>query len=336
MPELPDVAALLEPLLHQAGLSQPVRSVNLLTEQGVTNRMSLVTLSDGTQLMLRVYHWPWGGSDYDRLHKEKFLHEQLRQHGVPVARFLVDLMWDEYAVAPLEYLPGEPLGEQSLRLSSSDRVAAWRSCGEMLRRAHTITYPRGTYGVIVGTDVLPFNTTDSAVWQFDAPSWGHFHVGMIFHHFERLRQRRAGLSGTYAQLQDLLGHTISFLNRTLPVLLHNDAHPWNVLIYGTEQGWRCSGWIDWEYAWVGDPTWDLVRMDLFRRKPLGPTPDAFWEGYGAAPHEPERSVYELHIQLWMANQYLDGDRQLMPTYAAAMQYVERLREVVRALEQQLA
>ena len=84
-----------------------------------------------------------------------------------------------------------------------------------------------------------------------------------------------------------------------------------------------------------NPTWDLVRMDLFRRKPIGSTPDAFWEGYGAVPREPERSIYELHIYLWMANQYLDGDRQLMPTYAAAMRYVERLDEVVQTLKRQI-
>jgi len=189
--------------------------------------------------------------------------------------------------------------------------------------------------VIVGTDVHPFNAVNSAAWQFDASSWGDFHVGMILHNLGRLKQHGPNLSVTFLQMEELLAHASSVLDRAQPVLLHNDAHPWNVLIHATEHRWRCSGWLDWEYAWVGDPTWDLVRMDLFRRKPLGSTPDAFWEGYGAAPREPERSIYELHIYLWMANQYLDGDRQLMPTYAAAMRYVERLDEVVQTLKRQL-
>ena len=72
-------------------------------------------------------------------------------------------------------------------------------------------------------------------------------------------------------------------------------------------------------------------MDLFRRKPIGATTSAFWEGYGRYPAEPERSVYELHVYLWMANQYLSGDRHLLPTYEAAMAYVDRLDEAVRGI-----
>ncbi len=87
---------------------------------------------------------------------------------------------------------------------------------------------------------------------------------------------------------------------------------------------------------MGDPIWDLVRMDLFRRKPIGPTPEAFWEGYGRSPSEPERSVYEMHIFLWMANQYLNEDRQLLPTYEAAMSYVHQLDRVVKGIRRVLA
>ena len=67
-------------------------------------------------------------------------------------------------------------------------------------------------------------------------------------------------------------------------------------------------------------------------KQIGPAPDAFYEGYGAFPREPNRSIYELSIYLWMANQYLDGEvdgeRVLMPTYEAAMRYLEQIDESV--------
>lgn len=67
---------------------------------------------------------------------------------------------------------------------------------------------------------------------------------------------------------------------------------------------------------------------------------AFFEGYGSAPKDPERKIYELAIYLWMADQYLDGEvdeeRVLMPTYEAAMRYLGRVDEAVvkidRALE----
>ena len=103
-------------------------------------------------------------------------------------------------------------------------------------------------------------------------------------------------------------------------------------IYLHELLWVCSGWLDWEFAWVGDPTWDLVRMDLIRTRPIGPSPQAFYDGYGKEPGEPYRSIYELSILLWMANQYLDGDRFLMPTYEAAMRYVEELRSEVDRID----
>jgi aminoglycoside phosphotransferase (APT) family kinase protein len=96
-------------------------------------------------------------------------------------------------------------------------------------------------------------------------------------------------------------------------------------------GWECSGWLDGEFAWVGDPAWDLTRMDVFRPKPLPPTPRAFYEGYGALPPEPTRSVYELYIQLWMAAQHVEGQRAWVPTYDAAWRYVGSLDEHIRAI-----
>ena len=82
---------------------------------------------------------------------------------------------------------------------------------------------------------------------------------------------------------------------------------------------------------VGDPIWDLVRMDIFRLKPIGATPSAFYEGYGKRPEEPYRSIYELSILFWLADEYLEGvaagipdsDRSMLPTYRTAMTYVEQ-------------
>ena len=108
-----------------------------------------------------------------------------------------------------------------------------------------------------------------------------------------------------------------------------------MLVHEVDGQWRCSAWLDWEYAWSGDPTWDLARLEIFRLKPIGPTPAAFYEGYGIVPNDPEWSIYELSIYLWMANQYLDGEvdeeRVLMPTYEAAMRYLGRIDGVVERI-----
>jgi len=43
----------------------------------------------------------------------------------------------------------------------------------------------------------------------------------------------------------------------------------------------------------------------------------------------------MHISLWMANQYLKGDRHLLPTYEAAMTYVDRFGEAVQRIHRWL-
>jgi aminoglycoside phosphotransferase (APT) family kinase protein len=204
----------------------------------------------------------------------------------------------------------------------------------MLRQAHTIAFPEGTFGVIVGSHVHPF--AETFTWEDEAPTWGHSQVHMIWQHFHQLMKYKPDIALVGQDLQEILAEAIPFLNRTPPTLLHNDAHPWNVLVKPAGDRWHCSAWLDWEYAWVGDPNWDLVRMDLFRRKPIGQTPDAFWEGYGRYPAEPERSVYAMHIFLWMANQYLNGDRHLLPTYEAAMAYIDHFDDAIHSLRRLLS
>ncbi len=316
-------------LLHQAGLTQAVASVRPLTDNGITNQMALITLEDGTRLVLRRYQWPWEAPDLDRPQKEEYVHALLRQAGVPVPAILAHIDRAGQSSVLMEFMSGENLGDIVPSLSEEARRWAWRSCGSALRRAHTISYPEGTYGIIVGDHVRSFAEVGS--WEEKPPSWGHSQIHMIMDHFQQLCPHMRHLELVDQEVRETLAESLPYLNRTPPTLLHNDPHPWNVLVRFEGDHWQCSAWLDWEYAWVGDPNWDLVRMDLFRRKPIGATPDAFWEGYGRYPAEPERSVYELHIYLWMANQYLHGDRHLPPTYAAAMAYVDRLESAVHGI-----
>lgn len=333
-----DIEEIVAALLRQAGITGNVQSVQAITDKGITNQVSLISLQDGERFIVRRYQWPWAGRDLQRLHKEQFLHALLHRAGVPVPAILADTELDGQSAVLMEYVPGEALGDVTSALSEVARAEAWLSCGQMLRRAHNICYPEGTFGVIVGNQVQPFAefAGDTGSWQDEAFTWGHCQIRMIMHHFHLLLSRKPELARLGDELRATLTQALPFLNRTPPTLLHNDAHPWNVLVRSEEDHWHCCAWLDWEYAWVGDPNWDLVRMDLFRSKPIGPTPQAFWEGYGHAPSEPERSVYQMHIFLWMANQYLDGDRHLLPTYIAAMSYVNQLDRVVKGIRRLLA
>jgi aminoglycoside phosphotransferase (APT) family kinase protein len=320
-------------LLHQAELTAAIQHIEPLANNGITNQMALITLQDGARFVLRQYQWPWQDRDLNRPEKEQHIHALLHQAGVPVPAILAHIELAGQSAVLMEYADGLHLGDVTPSLPKEARIQAWRSCGQMLRRAHTISYPEGIYGIIVGSHVETF--AEHGSWEDSAPSWGHSQIHMILDHFQRLSQHMPALTRVDQDLRRTLAEALPLLNRTSPTLLHNDAHPWNVLVLSEGSQWRCSAWLDWEYAWVGDPNWDLVRMDLFRRGPIGATPDAFWEGYGRYPAEPERSVYEMQIYLWMANQYLDGDRHLPQTYRAAMAYVDRFDEAVAGIRARL-
>ncbi len=321
--------AYLPALVSEAGINRnSIRCVEP-TSTGVTNRTSLVVLQDDTRYILREYAWPYATSDnLHRVEKECYLHHLLQQHDVPVPAIVAKHDDDAQAVL-MEYKPGRLLGDVVGSLTDVQRDQAWRSVGAALRKVHSIRLPDSCPGVIVGERVQPF----------DEGSWGDFHYHQAVQHASNLLKRDMGLRFDLASMKHVLKLAIPVLNERPVVLLHNDPHPWNVLVNEAAGHWECSAWLDWEYAWSGDPAWDLARLDLFRLKPIGPTPAAFFEGYGSPPKDPERTIYELAIYLWMADQYLDGEvdeeRVLIPTYEAALRYLGRVDEAVERIDRAL-
>ncbi len=283
-------------LLGEAGIEnwaiQHVEPINT----GVTNLTSLVVLQDDKRYILREYVWPHPSSDdLHRIEKEKYLHNLLLENDVPVPFILAEFEEGTSRAVLMEHRPGVLLGDVVGTLHDDECAQAWRATGAALRKAHSIRLPEGYPGVVVGENVQPF----------EEGSWGNFQFHQVLLHAENLRKRGYGIRIDISHLENVLLPAVPILNVSPTVLLHNDPHPWNVLVHRVNGQWTCSAWLDWEYAWSGDPVWDLVRMDLFRMKPIGPTPAAFYEGYGSRPQEPNRSIYELSIYLWMANQYLD-------------------------------
>ncbi len=315
--------ASLTTLLHKANIKcGGIRCVDPVNS-GVTNRNSLITLQSGSRYILREYDWPYPTSDnLHRFEKELYLHDLLLKYDVPVPSIVANYDDGSNCAVLMEYMPGQLLGNVVDTLTEVQRAQAWRAAGTALRKVHSIRLPDGCSGVIVGERVQPF----------EEGSWGDFHFHQAIQHANHLLKRDLGLRFDLASMKSVLKQAVPLLNESPVVLLHNDPHPWNVLVHEAAGRWTCSAWLDWEYAWSGDPVWDLVRTDLFRLKRIGPAPDAFYEGYGAFPREPNRSIYELSIYLWMANQYLDGEvdgeRVLMPTYEAAMRYLEQIDESV--------
>ena len=238
-----------------------------LVASGTINRTMIVLGDDGSRNVLQEYRWPYQEpDDLNRPDKEAWLSDLARRRGIPAPRQLSRVTAGDAIVVLREYLPGHLLGDVPVTCAS-----AWRSAGETLASIHQIRLGADDRaGVIAGRRVRPFAEG----------SWGRWQLANAVEHSQPVAHRgryhidpeRVGR--LYARAVPLLG--------SRPVrLLHNDPHPWNILVDATENSWHCTGWLDWEFAWTGDPTWDVARLDIFRLKDIGPTPAAFDGGYGS-------------------------------------------------------
>ncbi len=97
-----------------------------------------------------------------------------------------------------------------------------------------------------------------------------------------------------------------------------------------DDGWCCTGWLDWEFAIAGDADFDLTRAARSRLVELGEMPMAFYDGYGRTPHPTREALYELVYFLHMAkdSQY-HVDRA---TYRYAWTYINCLPSRLEELE----
>lgn len=219
----------------------------------------------------------------------------------------------------LTFLPGVPLGDLPEMYDD-----AWRDVGRTLAAVHSIQIGDGTAGMIAGRNVRPF----------PEGSWGRWQLANAVSHAARVTTR-----GLYQldgdRVQSIFQRAIPLFDARPVRLLHNDPHAWNVIVDRSGGRWRCTGWLDWEFAWAGDPAWDVTRLDIFRSKDIGPTPHSFYEGYGCAPAPIVSDLYEFAVLLWMSNEAATGDQIMMPTYRRAHHYLQQAPALLTRLEQRL-
>lgn len=276
-------------LLAEAGLTSPVASVEPMSG-GVGNTMSLATLEDGTQVVLREYTWGTRaeylgrhGADTQGRRKEAYLLEKARAAGVPVPVVLAQRQGsddpDGDVPAMLQtFVRGRSLYE-ALRDGRADLL---QDVGATLRKIHTITFPGQRTGWIAGETVAPNTAT-----------WG----GFVAAQMQRTTQRVLQAADHSAAIGELLRRLPGGIEPDPPVLVHNDATPGNVMVDDE----RVTGWCDWESAYVGCATWDLVRMDALVRSWLGMDTTALYDGYGVAPPQPALDASMLACVLWIAS-----------------------------------
>jgi aminoglycoside phosphotransferase (APT) family kinase protein len=314
-------AELLGVVAETAGLCITDLNVTPASDIGSTNRNWIVT--DGERrYFLREYCWPFDGpDDLDRPEKEAWLGDLLRSRQVPAPRVLCRVKVAGSEASLSTFMPGKHLGDVPVTCTT-----AWRSAGTVLARIHTIRIGRGDQaGMIAGRGVRPF----------PEGSWGRWHAANAINHATAVAER-----GEYPIDPELVGriyrNAIPLLDCRPVRLLHNDPHPWNILVDRDGPNWQCTGWLDWEFAWTGDPAWDMARMDIFRLKDIGPTPEAFTAGYGSPRVPIVSDLYEFAIMLWMSNQAAAGDDLLQPTYHNAGVFLATADQTLASLDRKLA
>lgn len=307
----------LERLLRDAGLTSPVMSRHAMSG-GTANSMSLITLADGLRCVLREYDWGKRperlgrhGADTNGRMKEMCVLERVRAAGVPAPAVLASCPGsdDPDGAVPALLLALVP-GRSLWRALTDGRCDLLPEVGATLRIIHSITYPPDTYGWITGQmAVVP-----------ETPTWGGLLAAQITavsscsHRPEVQAQR------------ELLGSLAERLRTALrpepPVLLHNDATPFNVIV--SEDG--VTGWCDWEAAYVGCRSIDLARMEVFAREWFATDTAPLYAGYGDASLQPALDVAKLSCVLWLSSLERDNVSGYVDQYIASLE--ARVRDLL--------
>ena len=279
----PPPSALLHALLREAGIAgQPAPPTPLGLS---TSSVWALDVDDAAY----VVRWRLDGKAH-MLRKETYLSDLLRRHDVPAPETLA-IVSTEHGMATLSNrLPGIRLDVANQTLPEDERLHAWQTAGEALRRAHEIAFPAS--GEIVGDQLAPFPTP-----------WGDWVTDSLADDVRWLRSAIGAPPVDSALLDRVAAAAPKALRERPTRLLHNDALPQNVLVAPGPHGWRCTGWLDWEFARAGDPLWDVATLDF---RPARLVPDAFYTGYGARPPEPEASVYDLLMAVWRTRAEIEG------------------------------
>lgn len=252
---------------------------------GLSNHNYRVDFADGSRALLRVYRWSHDEPEPERSVKETWLHRLLYEIGVPVPHMIVA----SPRCALMEWVEGERLRQVALSEVPDALEPAWYQAGAALRTAHDAKGFGSHAGEIVADRVRPFALT-----------WADWNAREMIAHAQQLRQLDAITASQFDHIERVCARLPALLGEPAVTLVHNDAHPANVLVAQKGGRWRLAAWIDWEYAWVADPDWDLARFAFFGEAQVGEVPDSFWTGYGRRAAPIRNSIYELHMITWLA------------------------------------
>jgi len=251
---VPEAEELIAPIcpggrvLHVGTLDGGLRNTNL----------RLAVAGREQELVLRLYQ-----QDPETALKEAALSARLSGR-VPMARFLHHALSNPVtggAYALLEWIEGDRLDAAVLRANPEDATKIGCAVGRTLAAIHDITFDR--FGFLDGglQVARPVDLGTQGILAF-----------LDDHLVQNIGGRRLGadlMSGLYSFIRRD-GHLLEAWGGK-PCLVHSDFNGSNILVRDDEHGnWQVSAVLDWEFAFSGNPAFDLGNL---LRAPLGTLSD---------------------------------------------------------------
>lgn len=262
-------------LLAHAHISADEADWRPMPREGAVNRHYVVVHPTRGRFVARLYGWPFRFSeDLDRRAKEAAMLPRLARQGVLCPDVVATTPRPGRGGSLLTFIEGELLGDIVPDLSPAETEEVWESVGRALRQLHHVPPTEHDAELLVmgGPTVRR------------ASSWADWHATDVAHLLAAAVDSRLVGSSVVAAVIDICTAARPALRCVRPALLHADAHPWNVVVARDGHGrWEVQGWLDWEWAWIGDPDYDLMRLSAMRFQPIGATPASFFAGYGRHP-----------------------------------------------------
>jgi aminoglycoside phosphotransferase (APT) family kinase protein len=291
-----------------------------------SNAHYVIESSEGGRYMVRCFKDnPPPHSALARLDRECWVYRQLAFAGVPVPRLLA---WSRERGAEamlMTFVEGQHLGAIVSTLSSCAAASAWSSCGSALAAVHAIDAHRAADAGCERVGIK-HPTASRGLW--------HYEQAQIS--LEQVATARSDL-GSLAELSAAVAEAKPLYERAPLVLCQYDAHLWQFLVSGDEEGeWRCTAILDWEHSDLDDPDWDLAQLDGFRWEDLGAVPDAFFSGYGRSPASPLYTLYRLERAAWiLARTTSAASDWLALSIPLSEQFITTLQTRTKALREQI-
>ena len=247
-----------------------------------------------------------------RLRRERWVHETLAAVGAPVARILASCDEAGSEATLMEFVEGEPLGSLVARGHPEEAESAWRAAGGALAAVHALD---AVAAAAAGCEQVGIRDPQS--------SRGLYHYEEALANLDELGRARPD----WTELSMLRATVESArpLYEVAPVsLCQYDTHLWQFMLARRGSAWQCTAILDWEHADLDDPDWDLAQLDVFRFGPVGPTPQAFFAGYGRTPSSPLYTLYRLERAAWVLAAHRRGEEWLSLSAPLAERFLGEL------------